>query len=138
MIEFRALGATDLRGDDGRSIQSVLAQEKRLALLTYLAVAHPGTFCRRDHLLGLFWAESDESRARNSLSQALHQLRRSLGESVVVSRGADEVGVDATRHWSDVVAFRKAVAEGDPGSAVEQYRGSFLEGFGAVAEAPDR
>lgn len=137
MIEFRALGSTDLRGDDGRSVQSILAQEKRLALLTYLVVAHPGTFCRRDHLLGLFWAESDESRARNSLSQALHQLRRSLGESVVVSRGLDEVGVDASRLWSDVVAFRKAVAEGDPGTAAELYRGAFLEGFGEVVDAPE-
>lgn len=137
MIELRALGSTDLRGDDGHSIQSVLAQEKRLALLTYLAVAHPGSYCRRDHLLGLFWAESDESRARNSLSQALHQLRRSLGEAAVLSRGTDEVGLNPDSFRSDVTAFRSAVANGDLAEAVDLYRGSFLKGFGEVVDAPE-
>jgi predicted ATPase/DNA-binding SARP family transcriptional activator len=136
MIEFRTLGPVGLRAEDGRSIQSVLTQDKRLALLTYLALCRPGEFCRRDRLF-LFWPDSDESHARNSLNQALFQLRRSLGEDVVISRGADEVGINADRFWCDAVAFTQAAAAGNALEAVELYRGSFLEGFGGVPEAPE-
>ena len=37
----------------------------------------------RDTLLGLFWAEHDEGRARHSLSNALSSLRGALGELTV-------------------------------------------------------
>ncbi|MQA89079.1 MAG: tetratricopeptide repeat protein [Gemmatimonas sp.] len=137
MIRLRLLGPIDLRAADGRSIQSVLAQEKRLALLAYMAVARPGDFCRRDRLLGLFWAESAESRARNSLNQALFQLRRSLSDQVVVSRGADEVGVDGERLWCDAVAYGQSVGAGRLAEAVELYRGGLLEGLGEIVDAPE-
>ncbi|MBA2245672.1 MAG: hypothetical protein H0W11_12000 [Gemmatimonadetes bacterium] len=93
MVELRTLGALDLRAVGGRVLESVLAQPKRIALLVYLAAAAPGRLHRRDILLALFWPEADEARARNSLSQALHFLRRSLGEGVLVSRG-EEIGLD--------------------------------------------
>jgi hypothetical protein len=136
LIELRTLGPIGLRADDGRSVGSVLAQEKRLALLVYLAASRPGEFCRRDRVLGVFWPEADEARARNSLNQALHQLRRSLGEQVLVSRG-DEVGVDPERVWCDVAAFRDALAAGDAAGALELYRGPFLDGFAGLADTPE-
>ncbi len=52
VIEFRTLGALDLRGLDGHQLHSLLAQPKRVALLAYLCVANPGGFHRRDSLLG--------------------------------------------------------------------------------------
>jgi hypothetical protein len=41
MIELRTLGAIDLRADGDRTLHTVLAQPKRVALLIYLAVARP-------------------------------------------------------------------------------------------------
>jgi predicted ATPase/DNA-binding SARP family transcriptional activator len=137
VITLQALGPIELRAADGRSLRSVISQEKRLALLTYLAVGQPDGFRRRDRLLGLFWADSDESHARNSLNQALFQLRRSLGEDVVVSRGADEVGIDADRFWCDAAAFSTCLKAGELAKAVELYRGELLEGLGAIPEAAE-
>jgi DNA-binding SARP family transcriptional activator len=82
MIQLLTLGATDLRQDGGDELRSVLSQPKRLALLVHIALGSPSGFVGRDTLLALFWPESDEERARNSLRQALHYLRRSIGESV--------------------------------------------------------
>ena len=93
MIEFRVLGALDLKGPNGETLLSVLAQPKRVALLAYLAVASPNGFHRRDKLLGLFWAESDQEHGRAALRKALYFLRQSLGDEVVVNRGDEEVGL---------------------------------------------
>lgn len=137
MIEFHTFGAVELRAADGRVVHSVLAQEKRLALLAVLAVSSAGGFCRRDRLLGLLWPDSDEARARNSLSQALFQLRRSLGSEVITGRGTDEVGLASRSFWCDVTAFEAALDRGDLADAVELYRGGFLEGMGEVRGAPE-
>jgi len=59
-------------------------QAKRLALLSFLAVAGPPGWCRRQTLMALFWPESDEHDARN---QAIHQLRRVLGPGVRRAQG---------------------------------------------------
>ena len=41
MIQLRALGVLDLRTADSAEIRQVLAQPKRAALLTYLALFWP-------------------------------------------------------------------------------------------------
>ncbi len=128
MSELRTLGALELRAAGGGVLESVLAQPKRIALLVYLAVAAPGRLHRRDALLALFWPEADEARARNSLSQALHFLRRSLGEGVLVSRG-EEIGLDPAQLWCDAVAFEQVLDAGQLAEALRLYRGEFLPGF---------
>lgn len=130
MFELRVLGETDLRAmDDGGRIQSVLAQPKRLALLARLAASGAGDFHRRDTLLGLFWAEVPEERARSALRSALYYLRRSLGSEVIVSRGDDEVAVAPDLLWCDAREFRRAIAEGELERALELYRGDLLPGL---------
>jgi serine/threonine-protein kinase len=81
VIRLRTLGALELRGPGGQELRAVVAQPRRMALLAYLALATPRSYHRRDTLLALFWPEYDAERARNALGQALHFLRRSLGES---------------------------------------------------------
>ena len=93
MVRLRVLGSVDLRDDGGRDLNAVLAQPKRLALLTYLALARPPGFHRREILLSLLWPQSDHATARNSLRQALHFLRHSLGEAVIVSPNDDGLHV---------------------------------------------
>jgi DNA-binding SARP family transcriptional activator/tRNA A-37 threonylcarbamoyl transferase component Bud32 len=131
VIRLRVLGPIELQDADGRELRSILAQPKRLALLVYLA-ASSGGFHRRDTLLALFWPELDERRGRDALNQAIRFLRKELGgatESVIVSRGADELGMSTAVLWSDVVAFRDARDAGRHADALELYRGDFLQGF---------
>ncbi|MGH7505014.1 MAG: hypothetical protein ACRELX_05170, partial [Longimicrobiales bacterium] len=69
MIRLQFLGGVRLLDGDGHDIRAVMQQPKRLAVLAFLAVARPRGPQRRDALVGLFWAESDEASARRSLSQ---------------------------------------------------------------------
>lgn len=136
MITLRVLGAVDLQGADGHSIQSVLAQPKRLALLTYLLLAQPRGFHRRDKLLALFWPESDEGHARNALSQALHFLRRSLGEGVVGTRGTEEIAMDPEAIRCDALEFERLLEAGQYEKALDHFGGDVLAGL-HVSDAPD-
>ena len=129
MIRLRALGTVELLGDDGAHVPSVTAQPKRLALLVYLAAAWPRGFHRRDTLVGMFWPESSEERARGALGQALYFLRRSLGSDVILRRGNDEVAVAENRLWCDAAALREALHGGSPREALDLYRGDLLPGF---------
>src|SRR3989442_38789 len=129
VVEFRILGALNLLGADGRELTSVPAQPKRVALLAYPAAATPHRLHRRDSLVALFWPELDQEHARAALRQALHGLRRALGEGVVVSRGDEDIGLDADQIRCDVVEFERAVDAGRPADALDLYRGDLLEGF---------
>src|SRR3989454_76433 len=123
------LGGLELSGTDGREHRAVLTHPKRVAVLAYLTAATPHRFHRRDSLLGLFWPELDQDHARAALRQALHGLRQALGAEAIASRGDEEATVDERVLWSDVSAFRQAIAAGEGAAALELYRGDFLEGF---------
>lgn len=128
MIRLRTLGAVELFGLDDEELATVLAQPKRFAVLFYLAMAG-SSFQRRDTLFGLFWPETDQQHARAALNQALYFLRRELGHDFVLSRGNEEVTVDADLVWCDALAFQAALDEGDRREALELYRGELLPGF---------
>ncbi|HEX6559834.1 MAG TPA: BTAD domain-containing putative transcriptional regulator [Longimicrobiales bacterium] len=106
-----------------------------MALLIYLAL-NGLVFHRRDRLLALFWPESDEKGARGSLSQALFQLRTSLGKDVIVNRGDDEIGLAPGAIWCDVAAFKEAARNGDHQGAMALYSGELLPSF-TIADAPE-
>jgi serine/threonine-protein kinase len=128
LIRLSTFGSVDLRAPDDTVLDSVLAQPKRVALLVYLAAARPPGFHRRDRLVALFWPELDDARARDALSQALRFLRQALGSDVVITRGVDEVGIDRSRMWCDVEAFRTALDDTRALDALQLYRGDFLDG----------
>jgi serine/threonine-protein kinase len=129
MIEFHVLGSLGLQGPDGDGILSVLAQPKRTAILAYLAVASPRGFHRRDTIAGLFWPDADQEHARASLRKAVHHLRGSLGEGLVLNRGDEEIGLDWGQFSCDAIRFQEAMDEEDREGALEIYRGDFLSGF---------
>jgi len=128
-IEFRLLGNVGLTDADGREIRGIVSRSHRLALLAYLAAAAPRGLHRRDKLLGLFWPELDQEHARAALRQAVYVLRDTLGASVVVSRGEEDVGLDFAQLACDVAAFERAVSAGQLTEALDLYRGDLLEGF---------
>jgi len=136
MLALKAFGTLDVRGQRGEPLTSLLTQSKRAALFTYLVLSRPGEKHRRDALLALFWPELDQTHGRNALSQSLSFLRRELGDGVLVTRGAEEVGVDAAQVTSDVRSFEDALAAEDSARAVEAYGGDLLEGLHVVGAAP--
>ncbi|HEV8598200.1 MAG TPA: BTAD domain-containing putative transcriptional regulator [Gemmatimonadales bacterium] len=88
----------------------------------------------RERLLGILWPDSDQERARHSLSQTIYSLRRDLGGDPVV--GGTDLKLDPRVASSDVGDFHSALAAGDPSRALDLYTGPFLEGF-FLAEAPE-
>lgn len=135
MIELRTLGTVDLRRE-GMTLSTVLAQPKRLAVLAYLASARPRGFVSRETLLALFWPEADTERARNSLRQALHQLRRALGDEAIPGRGDREVGIDHALVRCDAAEFDDLIEAGAWEEALRRYGGDFLPGL-FVQDAPE-
>ena len=129
MFQLRVLGSLDLRAPDGEEVLSVLSQPKRTAILVYLALASPQGFHRRDKLAGLFWPEVDQEHARASLRGAIHFLRRSLGEDVVLSRGDEDIWLDGEQFSSDAVAFQEALEAEDLEAALDLFQGDLLDGF---------
>jgi len=136
VVEFRVLGAVNLLSADGRELRAVLAQPKRVALLAYVAAASPRGFHRRDSLLALFWPELDQEHARAALRQALHGLRRALGDAALESRGDEEIRLGDQDVWCDALAFDSAVDAARLTEALKLYRGDLLDGF-FISGAPE-
>lgn len=110
-------------------MQAPVGQSKSFGLLVYLALRRPDRFLRRDELVGVFWPESTESRARASLRQALRSLRSQLGPDVIVNRGDAEVRIARGAVRCDVVEFLRALDAGDDRRAVAAYGGELLPSF---------
>jgi len=108
-------------------------QRRRLALLAVVAAS--GERGRsRDQLLGLFWPEATQARARHSLDQLLYAFRTSLDGSIFT--GANPLHLNAAVIDSDIAAFSGAVARGELETAISLYRGPFLDGF-YLSDAPE-
>ncbi len=125
MFRLTTLGVLDLRDGRGRPLRELLAQPKRVALLVYLAIEGAKGPVSRDALLALFWPESDDTRARNALSQSLHHIRQALGGDVLQSQGSAAVTLDLGALWCDATAFADAVERGEAELALDLYRGEF-------------
>jgi len=127
------LGRLTLVGAGGEEDASLARRRLKLAVLAVLALARRPI--PRDTLLGLFWAEHDEARARHSLSNALSSLRGALGDRSITTRDADVALDPETPLDVDAIAFTDAIEQRDHARAVELYDGPFLEGF-HVDESP--
>ena len=103
------------------------SQQRRIALLAVLAAA-PGESVSRDRLMGLLWPDRDERSARHLLADSLYILRGGLGAEAIVA-SAETLRLSSAHVWTDVVAFRTALAEERWADALALYRGDFLDGF---------
>jgi DNA-binding SARP family transcriptional activator/TolB-like protein/Tfp pilus assembly protein PilF len=136
-MRLTTLGLVSLADALGSELSAVTSQPRRVALLAYLTIAEPRGFHSRDTLLGLFWPDYDQQRARNALSQAVHFLRRALGTAAIVSGADDQLRVATELIACDAVLFEEAVNGGRVEEALELYQGPFLEGFHVSAAAPE-
>ncbi|MBA4159633.1 MAG: tetratricopeptide repeat protein [Gemmatimonadetes bacterium] len=133
MFSLKLFGGACLEGEDG-PLTGPAAQRHRLTLLALLACAHPGGLTR-DKLTAYLWPERDTEHARSLLKQAVHALRKALGEEVILS-AADELRLNPGALRCDVIGFEAALAAGGLERAVELYSGPFLDGF-FLRDAPE-
>lgn len=140
-LEIRLFGGLELRVD-GAALTAFIST-KAPALVAYLAASRrPAS---RDLLAALFWGEMGDADAKNNLRQALTSLRKSLDPFLEITRDSVALRTDAPVA-SDLAAFESALraARRIDGAerithlqtAVDAYRGDFLEGF-LVRDAPE-
>jgi DNA-binding SARP family transcriptional activator len=121
LLTFGGLGL-----ESGDASPAPRLRPQRLAILAVLAAASERGVSR-ERMLGLFWPDSGEDRARNSLRQALYVLRQELGGDAV--RASANLSLDRGVVDSDVGEFRRAIAVGDAARAASVVNGPFLDGF---------
>jgi len=73
-----------------REDSSLSTRPRKLAVLAWLAL-RPERRATRDRLIGVFWGDRDEDRARNSLSDAISHLRRVLGREAICTPASEVV-----------------------------------------------
>lgn len=129
MIRLQVLGGVEVAVVSEGHSRLVALQSKRAALLAYLALAKCSQYHRRDSLVGLFWPELSQDRARAALRKTLHSLRASLGSHFLTSRGDEEIGVSNDLVECDALLFFQRFQAGDLAGAMSMYKGDLLPGF---------
>jgi YVTN family beta-propeller protein len=119
VVEFRILGAFEV-AQDGQPLALGGAQQRSvLALL----VLHRGEVLSTDRLVDELWGERAPATAHKTVQVYVWNLRRALGDGVIVTRGRGYVlivqapQVDVGRFEALVGEGRRALGEGDPGRA---------------------
>lgn len=134
MIRLKLLGGVEVCVVVDGEERVVNLQSKRIAILAYLAMAK-GSYQRRDSVVGMFWPELSQDRARAALRKALHSLRASLGSRFIATRGDEEIGLAHAQVECDAMQFFQRFQAGDPARAMDLYQGDFLPGF-YLADSP--
>ena len=143
VLRLSVLGNLEIYHDD-KPLKGFVSAKVQ-ALLCYLALtarAHT-----RDALVGLFWGDMPDADAKTNLRQAIANLRRLVGDHLLIDR--ETVAFNrAAPYWLDAEGFakiadcRSQIADYDKSAiynlktAIELYRGDFLDGF-HVRGAPE-
>ena len=130
LAELRTLGPVSLMVGGAPRLER---RRKSLALLAFMA-RHAPARLRRADLAPLLWPLSPEDRARQSLRQALAELRNALG--TVVQSTVDQAWIDPESIRLDVAEFERDMDVGRLEDALAHDTGTFLEGLDGVAGAP--
>ena len=114
----RLLGGPTLRIDGSWLAPPIT---RPVALLSYLA--YRAAWVDRDELTALFWPETGQHKARQSLRSLLYQAKQGPhGHALEVEPQRVRWAID-----TDVHTFAEAVSAGDWQAAVDVYAGTFLE-----------
>lgn len=122
----RLFGGMELRDSHGREL--TLGTRKTRALLAFLIV-EADRWHSRERLAALLWGGRGATQARNSLNQALHEIRKlenEVGVSIV-ERETDRIRLLRGSVDCDVHQF-EALLTSDPLAAAELCSGALLEG----------
>jgi DNA-binding SARP family transcriptional activator len=139
-LEITTLGGLSIRLDG--QLLAKLRSRKAEALLVYLAVT--GRPQSREVLADLLWEEFSQKRAMNNLRVVLSNLRKHLGDHLLITRDTAamnaeveyylDVGVlDSNLSSAGELESRSGILERDMVEEIKQaidlYKGEFLEGF---------
>src|SRR5687768_16900453 len=116
MLAVRLLGQFDVRLDEAPVEIPLHSAQSLLAYLMLTA----GTVHRREKLAGLFWPDATEGGSRQSLRQALWQLRRALAGDEQQFLLADNQNLSfnpQADYWLDAAALQQAP---DPEAATDE------------------
>jgi DNA-binding SARP family transcriptional activator/tetratricopeptide (TPR) repeat protein len=125
VLHLVTFGGLRIEGDPDQAVPHL--RRSWLAVLAVVAAAGDHGVAR-DRLLAIFWPESDEEHARQSVRQVLYSLRQELGREILRSSGY-RLSLDPAAITSDVADFRAALAKGDRPRAVVTGYAPFLDGF---------
>jgi DNA-binding SARP family transcriptional activator len=112
LLRLSLLGGVALRvGKQEIAIES----RKATALIAYLALA-PGMKESRDRLTTLLWSETEDAKARASLRQSLHVVRKAFGNAGFGGLSADKlhVSLDRSALITDLDDAMASVDRGQP------------------------
>ncbi|MEO7278372.1 MAG: BTAD domain-containing putative transcriptional regulator [Casimicrobium sp.] len=145
-IRIRCFGHFAVECDGKAMTQSRKESRKPLDLLK-LMIALGGTAVRVDRLSALLWPDMAGDAAQNSFDNAVHRLRKLIGERhIVLQSGA--LSLNAATCWTDVAELTdclrqaESLTEASEPALIEQfvatalglYQGDFLAGDETYAE----
>ncbi len=123
MISLSSLGSLHLIGGEGPLLPG---RRKILALLACVLRRAPERVPRSELIL-LFWPDRSDNHAKQSLRQALAELRPVLGEAL--ESDGESVFVDPARCRIDTLEFENAVCSERWDEAAALWGGDFLHGL---------
>lgn len=131
-VHIRLLGGIEVVSAGGQPLH--FATRKTSLLFAALVLAGPKGL-RRERVAAMLWAGSGEQQARNSLRQALVDIRRlfpSTGdEAIRIEGNADTIWLAANANEADIWVFDRNCQADDGMSlaaAADLYRGELLDG----------
>ncbi len=104
MLEVRLLGTFDIKCD-GKPV--IISSRIAQSLFAYL-VLHPGTSHRREKLVGMFWPDVTEAKARAYLRHELWRIRKAIPFNTFLQ--SDDIGVafnSSMDYWLDTQVLEK-------------------------------
>ncbi len=116
MLEFRLLGPLEVMSDEG---PIEIAGQRQRALLALLML-RPGQIVPSETLVELLWGEEPPRTAPTSLQNAVSQLRKLLGPSVLLTRPPGYV-LDVDRDQVDLGRFHRLVARARAAEPAERF-----------------
>lgn len=132
-VEIELFGGFAIYEAGGHELK--LGTRKARALLAILAI-DPSHWHTRERLAGLLWERHGATQARNSLNQALHEIRKleKATDTRLVEREADRLRLEADSVECDLHRFDTLLTD-RPLQAAELYGGDLLEGFELAEQA---
>src|SRR5262245_24068664 len=124
MLRLLTFGGLALERVDGSPPPRVRPQ--RLAILAIIAAAGDRGVSR-ERLCGLLWADTDETRARHALRQALYALGHEVDGDVIETEPV--LRLNRNLLTADVAEFQAALTAKDWAGAANVATGPFLHGF---------
>ena len=124
MITFRVLGPFEVVEGD----RPVVVGGPKLRALLAVLVLHRGEVVSTDRLIDALWGERATATAAKTVQVYVSNLRKALGDGVVVTRGHgyalqnDRCEVDVECFEALVAEGRRALESGDGGAAVQRLR----------------